>query len=41
MPQIFYDWQVWWLDFWVAHPYLYWGAICLGLFIVVLKRRRR
>jgi hypothetical protein len=36
------NWQVWWTDFWFAHPIVFCVAMVAGLTLVIvdLKRRR-
>jgi hypothetical protein len=43
MPDLMRDWHLWWLDFWTAHPVLFWIAAvaAIGLSVVAKRYTRR
>ncbi len=40
MPQFLYDWQLWWIDFWMAHPVIFWSVVIISGVATILLRRR-
>lgn len=43
MPDVLYDWQLWWLQFWRANPHLWWGVLATYAFATAIScyyRRR-
>lgn len=41
MPDIMRDWHIWWLDFWTAHPFVFWAAVICGVVLGIISRRVR
>jgi hypothetical protein len=38
MPQFLKDYNEWWMDFWSAHPVVFWTALTLALSAAVFGR---
>lgn len=39
MPDIQREWHLWWLDFWAAHPIVFWCAVIVVIALSVAGRR--
>ena len=39
MPDILYEWNLWWLNFWYEHPWLWlgWGGIMVTVYILLRR----
>lgn len=41
MPQFIYDWELFWLNYWHAHPILFWSIAGVGVAVAIFTNTRR